>query len=117
MSNKLILELTTLVGQIRYENNRAEKGTKKDKSEAAKELLHLSTMAKHIFKQNNILKIVHPHIPEENYDLWYAEMGMGRGLIHDIDIAILKLKENLIDNIEDFSKNNDEGEEKLNENI
>lgn len=98
MNNKLILELTKLVGELRYENNRVEKGTKKEKSEAQKELVHLSTMAQHIFKQNNILKIVHPHISEENYGQWYADMGMGRGLIHDIDIVILKLKENLDNN-------------------
>jgi len=95
MKNQEIIEtLTKVANDIAYELNKSSNGKSlKVQREAKESLVDLGELAKDLFKQHNILKITHPHIKEENYKGWYDEMGVGSGLLHDIKMAILHLKD------------------------
>lgn len=93
-SKDLILKLSELNDDIRYQKNIAKNGkNKKERNDATDELIHLNKMAENLFKQNKILELTHPHLKPEQHSEWYSGMGIGNGLMHDISTAILKLKE------------------------
>lgn len=88
------LQLTKLAGDIRYQINISENGKNKKLREAAtEELIELRRTAEMVYRQNNILEITHPHLKPDQHSEWFSGMGIGKGLLHDINMAVFQLKE------------------------
>ncbi|MBF6643895.1 MULTISPECIES: hypothetical protein [Chryseobacterium] len=100
-TEKVVFQLTKLAEDIRYNISESKSGkNKKLREDATEELIQLSRSVEQIYRKNNILEITHPHLKPEQYSEWYSGMGIGKGLLHDINMAVLKLKETDNKNIE-----------------
>lgn len=98
------LQLTKLADDIRYQISISKNGkNKKLRNEATEELIELSRTAEKVYRQYNILEITHPHLKPNQHSEWYSGMGIGKGLLHDINMAVLTLKDT-----DNQSKNNEQ---------
>lgn len=91
---ELINKLQNLKDEISYQVRIVDNGKKSEVINAQEELKRLTDQAIILYKENNILDFTHPNRNKDQDFLWYKDL-YGKGGVHDINFAIIKLKDEI----------------------